>query len=83
MKAPPSYLPHLAETAQHARLPYRGDVGAAFDNVVLTRRTTRAFQPHPVGREIVTEILEVAARAPYLVLWIRRRIPSAVLCRVA
>ena len=64
MKAPPSYLPHLAETAQHARLPHRGDVGAAFDNVVLTRRTTRAFRPHPVGREIVTEILEVAARAP-------------------
>src|SRR2546427_6141587 len=64
MKPPPSYLPDLAEPAQHARLPRRGDVGAAFDNVVLTRRTTRAFRPHPVGREIVTEILEVAARAP-------------------
>ena len=63
MKALPVYLPHLAETAEHAR-PRQGDSGVAFDDVVLTRRTTRAFLTHPVGREIVTEILEVAARAP-------------------
>lgn len=40
------------------------DTAAAFDPVVRGRRTTRAFQPLPVPREVIAEILDVAACAP-------------------
>ena len=31
---------------------------------ILSRRSTRAFLPRPVGREVVEALLEIAARAP-------------------
>jgi nitroreductase len=33
-------------------------------HTILSRRSTRAFLPRPVGREVVEEMLELAARAP-------------------
>jgi nitroreductase len=42
-------------------------VSAERNNVtqaILSRRSTRAFLPRPVGREVVEEMLELAARAP-------------------
>lgn len=40
------------------------DTASAFDEVVRGRRTTRAFRPLPVARELVAGILELAACAP-------------------
>lgn len=63
MRAPAAHLPLRADAAQHADLPQR-DIAAALDVLVRGRRTTRAFRPHPVAREVVADILEVAARSP-------------------
>lgn len=64
MKAPVSSLPLRADKARHAPMPRQADVAAAFDNVVRCRRTIRAFLPHPVARELVADILDVATRSP-------------------
>ena len=40
------------------------DVAKCVDEVLRSRRTTRAFKPEPVSKEQVAEILDVAATAP-------------------
>ena len=40
------------------------DAAAAFDAVALGRRTVRAFHPTPVPKEVLENILSIAARAP-------------------
>jgi nitroreductase len=56
--------PHFSEFAAtaHDRSLHGG--AATFDSVVRGRRTVRAFRPLPVSREVVKEILEVAALSP-------------------
>jgi nitroreductase len=49
MGAQNSFVPAERNTVTHA---------------ILSRRSTRAFLPRPVGREAVEEMLELAARAP-------------------
>ena len=40
------------------------EAAAAFDAVALGRRTVRAFHPTPVPKEVLENILSIAARAP-------------------
>ena len=55
---------HFSEFAATAHDPGLHDGAATFDAVVRGRRTLRAFRPLPVAREVVNEILEVAALSP-------------------
>jgi len=42
----------------------QSEIAAIVDQVILSRRSVRGFMPTPVSREMVLEILDVAARAP-------------------
>ena len=44
--------------------PITAETTAAVDAAMLSRRSTRAFLPTPVPREVIEDILAVAARAP-------------------
>ena len=37
---------------------------AAVDHAITSRMSARAFTPQPVPRELITDILQVASRAP-------------------
>ncbi|MGE5338841.1 MAG: nitroreductase family protein, partial [Gemmatimonadota bacterium] len=37
---------------------------SAFDMVVESRKSIRAFRPDPVPRQLIADILDIAARAP-------------------
>lgn len=40
------------------------DIAETVDEAILSRRSVRAFLPHPVDEQVIREILEVSARAP-------------------
>jgi nitroreductase len=42
----------------------QAEVGRCVDQVLRSRRSVRAYRPDPVSRELVREILQVAASAP-------------------
>ena len=44
--------------------PIHAETTAAVDAAMLSRRSIRAFLPTPVARDVITDILAVAARAP-------------------
>ena len=44
--------------------PITAETTAAVDAAMLSRRSIRAFLPTPVAREVIEDILAVAARAP-------------------
>ncbi len=47
-----------------SRTPSQSEITTIVDGVIRERRSIRAFLPTPVPREIILEILDVAARAP-------------------
>jgi nitroreductase len=44
--------------------PSQDEIASIVDGVIRGRRSIRAFQPTPVPRETILEILDIAARAP-------------------
>ena len=58
-----SACPHMLPAA-HAATGPTADAVRAVDDAIASRRSVRAFTPEPVPREVVDEILAVAARAP-------------------
>jgi nitroreductase len=54
----PIPTPPLPPTPDHA------DVAQSVEDAITSRRSVRAFLPHPVPRALIEHILEVASRAP-------------------
>lgn len=64
MQAPHSIEHTEAATTVRSEIESRNDVGRAFDHLVASRRSTRAFVKRAVPKSVVEDILRVASLAP-------------------